>query len=92
MSDDLVLVGSYNSETAAEMAKGLLESVEIEAMVVSDDAGGMYPQFQGMSKGVRLYVRPDQAAEAREVLADAAEAGVNFAGEDDPDDEADEDD
>lgn len=75
MSEDLKVVQTFNSEVEAEMARGLLEAEGIQAMVLSDDCGGMYPQFQELSKGVRLLVAPAALALAREILGVEADQG-----------------
>jgi hypothetical protein len=68
MTKEPVVVRTYNSEIEAQIARGLLENEGIEAKVISDDCGGMYPPFQQQSKGVRLFVPAAQAERAREIL------------------------
>ena len=68
MTEDLSLLKSFNNEVEAEMAKELLENQGLPAMVIADDAGGMYPQFQTISKGVRLLVAHADLDQAREIL------------------------
>ena len=67
MSDDLVMVRRFDNEVEAEIARGELEASGIPAVVMKDDAGGMYPFLQGAS-GVRLMVTPDDAERAAEIL------------------------
>ena len=45
MSTDLIVIKRYSSRTEAEMDRGLLESVEFQATVASDDAGGAGANF-----------------------------------------------
>lgn len=66
--DDAVVLDTFPNRMAAEMAAGLLEAEGIEALVMADDAGGAYPMLQFI-RGVRLLVAPEDAAQAREVLA-----------------------
>jgi len=67
-SDDLKLVKSFNSEVQAEMAKELLAREGIPAIILSDDCGGMQPQLQSLSKGVRLLVEPGDLEQAKDIL------------------------
>jgi hypothetical protein len=41
--DDAIVLETFPSRIAAELAAGLLESEGVEAMVAADDAGGTYP-------------------------------------------------
>ena len=71
--DDAIVLETFPNRISAEMAAGLLESEGIETIVLADDAGGNYPMLQFI-RGVRLLVAPEDAAQAREILA-AMEAG-----------------
>ena len=72
MSGRLVPVGSFATRTEAEIAQGLLESEGIDATLMADDAGGVYPfEFSG---GPQLLVDEDDASAAAEVLAARADA------------------
>lgn len=62
-----VVVGTYENELDAEIAKGLLESGGIEAYLLKDDGGGMLPSLQPTA-GVRLSVAEDRADEALAIL------------------------
>jgi hypothetical protein len=66
----LVTVFDTERETEALMVKGLLESAGIEALVASLDS----PQdvFPGVG-GVRIQVTPEQADEAKAVIAEYRE-------------------
>ena len=63
---DIVEVARFRFRHEAEMAAGRLADARIPAIVVGDDAGGMYPGI--MSIGIRV-ARADEAR-AREVLAE----------------------
>jgi hypothetical protein len=66
--DDAVVLETFPNRIAAQMAAGVLEAEGIEALVLTDDAGGAYPMFQSIH-GVRLLVAPEDQARAREILA-----------------------
>ena len=70
MSSDLVVVAEYTSTTEAEMAKGVLESCGIGALISADDCGGMEPQLQ-LIRGVRLMVLRENHERAKTALAAA---------------------
>ena len=72
--DDAVVLETFPTRIAAEMAAGLLESEGIEARVMADDAGGTYPMLQFI-RGVKLMVAAEDETRAREILAAMAEAG-----------------
>ena len=63
-SSELVSIETFQTSTEAQIAKGILDEVEIESMIRSDDAGGMYPAMAG----VQLVVRSEDAARAMEAL------------------------
>ncbi|RJQ48050.1 MAG: hypothetical protein C4534_00235 [Gaiellales bacterium] len=67
MEDEIVIAGSYSSRGEADMLKGMLEAAGIRAEVLSDDAGGLYPQLQDIL-GVHLVVRREDLQRARELL------------------------
>ena len=52
----------------AELAKGLLESKDIKAMVSADDVGGMNPALLWATGGVRLLIRKKDIQKANEIL------------------------
>jgi hypothetical protein len=72
--DYAVVIEKFTSRIEAEMAAGLLESEGIEALVLADDAGGLYPMLQFL-RGVRLLVAPEDEAQAREILKAMEEQG-----------------
>ena len=66
--DKLVVVQSYGTEGEAEIAKGVLESSGIEAMIQADTAGRMREHLAWSGLGHRLLVREEDAAAARSIL------------------------
>ena len=69
---DLVEAGRFMSVFEARTACAVLESVGIDAKVFTDNAGGALPSLSPLSGGVRVLVRSDDAADARELLRDNA--------------------
>ena len=65
--DNAVIIETFTSRAEAELAAGLLEGEGIEALILADDAGGLYPMLQFI-RGVRLLVAKEDAAQAREIL------------------------
>ena len=61
---DLVVLSTFRSVTDAQIAKGILDAVEVESTIRSDNAGGMYPALDAAD----LLVRADDAPRAREAL------------------------
>jgi putative signal transducing protein len=64
-----VPVAVARSQSEADLIVGLLESADIRAFALADDAGGQEPQWQ-LSAGVRVMVERSDESAAREVLAD----------------------
>ncbi len=64
-----VAIESFENEIDAEIAKARLEAENIEASIVKDDAGGMFPSLQ-QTAGVQLLVSQDSAGRAKEILRD----------------------
>jgi hypothetical protein len=62
-----VLLVTYGSRTEADVAVARLRSEGIEAVAVTDSAGGFEPQLD-MIRGVRVLVPDADAGEARAVL------------------------
>ena len=62
-----VVVKSFEDQLDAEIAKGHLESEGIEAKIVKDDAGGMFPSLQ-QTGGVQVLVSEDRLDEAKKIL------------------------
>jgi hypothetical protein len=67
--DDLVVVQCYGTEGEAAVAKGILESSGIDAMIQADTAGRMRQHLAWSGLGHRVLVREEDAAEARKLLA-----------------------
>ena len=65
---DLVVVQSYGTEGEAEVAKGVLESSGIDAMIQADTAGRMREHLAWSGLGHRVLVREEDAATARSLL------------------------
>jgi hypothetical protein len=65
---DLVILKTYNTRTEAEIAKGLLKTNGISAVIAADNAGGMRPfPFQYVA-GVRLMVKDKDLQRAKEII------------------------
>jgi hypothetical protein len=62
-----VVVGEYENEIDAEIAKGHLKASGIRASIIKDDGGGMLPSLQN-SEGVQLLVAETKSVEARKIL------------------------
>jgi hypothetical protein len=65
-----VRVGRFLSRAEAEVARGLLESNGVPAVVIGDDGGGVQPDISYGYGGVALGVHPDDGDEAVRLLAD----------------------
>jgi hypothetical protein len=64
---DLKILQIFSSRIEAEIARGFLQSNGINAIIISDDAGSMYPA-QDIVSGVRLLVGEDDFQGALELL------------------------
>jgi len=62
-----VVVQSFEDQLVAEIAKEHLESEGVEAEIVKDDAGGMFPSLQ-QTGGVQVLVAEDRLDEAKKIL------------------------
>jgi hypothetical protein len=67
MKETQVVVGEYENELDAEIARGHLEASGIPASIIKDDGGGMLPSLQN-TKGVQLLVAETQSENARKIL------------------------
>ena len=65
--DDAVVLRTYTSEAVASIADSRLRFEGIEAHIQKDDCGGAYPSLQ-MSRGVRLFVKPEDLEDAERIL------------------------
>ena len=66
MNDSLVTVGTFLNHIEADLAKSALEAAGIDALILSDDCGGVRPHL--WMGGIRLLVHPNDAADAAAVL------------------------
>lgn len=67
MSEEVVVLKTFNNEIDAEMAQQVLHEAGVTAFVFKDDAGGMEPQLQ-QTNGVRLVVNRADAQHAQKML------------------------
>ena len=65
MEEKQVVVGEYENEIDAEIAKGHLEVSGISASIIK--GGGMLPALQN-TEGVQLVVAETQAEKAKKIL------------------------
>jgi hypothetical protein len=75
MSDEPVVINTFDNEAEAEMAQQLIEDAGVRAFVSKDDAGGMEPHLQ-LTGGVRLVVARADAERAREILKQMTSDGI----------------
>jgi hypothetical protein len=68
--DELVVVRTYLNRVDAEIARGVLESVDIDSMITADDMGGIRPSL--WMAGVKLLVRREDAERASQTLGPEA--------------------
>ena len=69
------VVARPQSTIEAQLIVGMLESQGLAAATSSDDAGGLEPQLQ-LTQGVRVLVAPEDAARARQLIAEADGQGI----------------
>lgn len=69
----LVCVGTFSDRMSAENAKNVLETSGIEAMLSSDDAGGLRPELT-LARGVKLWVNEEDEEKARAALLEIEQA------------------
>lgn len=67
MKEQRVVVGEYENELDAEIAKGHLTASGIPAFILKDDGGGMLPSLQD-TEGVQLVVSESQKEKAERIL------------------------
>ena len=67
MSEEVVVLKTFNNEIEAGMAQQVLQEAGITAFLFKDDAGGMEPQLQ-RTNGVRLVVNRADAQRAHTTL------------------------
>jgi hypothetical protein len=74
MYEHMIPLAEFENEFEAEIARGHLKSAGIDAIVLKDDAGGMFPSLQE-TEGVHLLVQQDQKVNARRVLEERKTVG-----------------
>jgi hypothetical protein len=67
MEEKQIIIGEYENEIDAEIAKGHLESCGIQVSVIKDDGGSMLPSMQ-ITEGVQLVVTESQSEKAKKIL------------------------
>jgi putative signal transducing protein len=72
----LVLVQAFASQAEADLAKSMLESAGIDAMIQADRAGGMRDHLAWSGFGFKVLVREEDAATARDVLTPPRDSGL----------------
>lgn len=85
MTPDIVVVRTYTNEVNARFAAAVLEANGIPSQVVADTAGGALPSM-ALLFPVRLLVRAEDEAIARELLDTSADEGDEVDDVDDVDD------
>ena len=75
MSDEIVVLREYGNEFEARLAATILEANGIPAQVLADTAAGAYPSM-ALVFPVRLLVRGEDAALAREILDTPADSAT----------------
>src|SRR5260370_9084100 len=70
--NDLVVVQSFGTQVEADIAKGVLESAGIDAMIQADRAGGMRDHLAWSGFGFKVLVRDEDASAAHELLESAS--------------------
>jgi len=65
---DLVVIQSFGTRAEADLARGILESSGIAAMVQADTAGGMRQHLAWSGFGFRVLVREEDVPMARDAL------------------------
>jgi hypothetical protein len=74
MPGSSLVVATFTLPTEAEMARELLESNGIDALVRDAGLVGVHPWLSNAVGGVKLVVSSDDAELAREILEDAGMA------------------
>ncbi len=67
MSDQMVVLKTFDNEVDAGMAQQMLQDSGVKAFISKDDGGGMEPHLQ-LTGGVRLVVNSADAERARQLL------------------------
>jgi hypothetical protein len=69
----LEVIKVFASRIEAELARGYLESMEIKARVVADDADQLYPSL-GAVRGIKLITSEKNLEKARTLLENKGES------------------
>lgn len=64
----LIVVDRFASQAEADLAKSVLDSAGIDAMIQADRAGGMRDHLAWSGLGFKILVREEDAAEAQQAL------------------------
>ena len=67
MKREQVVVGKFDNALEAEIAKGHFAAAGIDASILKDDGGGMFPSLQ-QTGGVQLVVAKTHEEKARAIL------------------------
>jgi len=67
MSEEVIVLKTFNNEIEAGMAQQVLQEAGMTAFVFKDDAGGMEPHLQ-LTNGVRLVVNRADEQRAHKML------------------------
>ena len=67
--EELVVIASYLNYMQAEMARGMLESSEVEAFLMDDNLARVAGHISAVVGGVKLGVRRSDEDHAREILS-----------------------
>jgi hypothetical protein len=76
LQSSLVVVQAFASQTEADLAKSILESAGIAAMIQADRAGGMRDHLAWSGFGFKILVREEDAAAARDLLKPTPESDL----------------
>ena len=68
--DDIIEIATFGTAFEARAAAAHLESENIRASVLTDNAGGTIPSMSLLEGGVRLVVAAPDAERARRILAE----------------------
>jgi len=67
MSEEVVVLKTFNNEIDAGMTQQVLQNAGVRAFIFKDDGGGMEPHLQ-RTTGVRLVVNHADAERAHQIL------------------------
>ena len=67
MSEEVVVLKTFNNEIDAGMTQQVLQNAGVRAFIFKDDGGGMEPHLQ-RTTGVRLVVNRADAERAHQIL------------------------